>query len=243
MRPEDIVGAVLRGVLTSGGKPSAKTLRRLSHGQLLSTRNIVAAAAAAWGLYEAMQSGTGGVAGPVGSGPRPQPAPPSHVPPPTPSSLPIPQAGQAVQPSPPPPPLPVPVAPPAPPLASAEDGGFPPDLARAIRVLIAAARADGDLKPEEGALIARQAAAGGAEALVRAELLMRRSLAEIVSGVGDPAVAAELYGLAFTVLRADEDVNSDERAWLAELERVLKLDPPTARRIEEDVAKRIDGPE
>ncbi len=240
MRPEDIVGAVLRGVLTSGGKPSAKTLRRLSHGQLLSTRNIVTAAAAAWGLYEAMQSGTGGVAGPVGSGPRPQPAPSSHVPPPTPSSLPIPQAGPAAKPAPMPPPLPVPVAPPAP-LAAAEDGGFPPDLARAIRVLIAAARADGDLKPEEGALIARQAAAGGAEELVRAELLMRRSLAEIVSGVGAPAVAAELYGLAFTVLRADEDVNSDERAWLAELERVLKLDSPTARRIEEEVAGRIDG--
>ncbi|HJS57849.1 MAG TPA: hypothetical protein VKA01_07070, partial [Vicinamibacteria bacterium] len=57
MRPEDVVGAVLRGVLVSRRKKTSRTLRGLGHGNLLSTRNILAAAAAAWGLYEAMQDG------------------------------------------------------------------------------------------------------------------------------------------------------------------------------------------
>ncbi len=247
MNPADVVGAVLRGVLTSRSKGSAKTLRRLSHGHLLSTRNIITAAAAAWGIYEAMQgSSSGGVAGPLGTGPRPQPAGSGSVPPPTPS-FPIPQTGRAEAAAPMPPPLPMPVgvgrpAPPAaPPVPPAEDHGFPPGVARAIRVLIAAARADGDLKPEEGALIARHAAEAGAEALVRAELQKHRELHEIVAGVSDPASAGELYALAFTVLRADEDLNYDERNWLAELERLLRLDPPAARRIEEEVAGAIDG--
>lgn len=220
MNPEDIVGAVLRGVLTSRSKPSARTLRRLSHGHLLSTRNIVTAAAAAWGIYEAMQGNT---------------------------SVPTPQAGRAEAAAPMPPPLPMPVGtgrpapPPAPPAPPVEDHGFPPGVARAIRLLIAAARADGDLEPEEGALIARHAAEAGAEALVRAELQRHRGTGEIVAGVTDPALAGELYALAFTVLRADEDVNADERSWLAELERLLKLEGPTARRIEEEVAGAIDG--
>jgi hypothetical protein len=248
MNAEDIVGAVLRGVLTSRPKSARKTLRRLSHGHLLSTRNILTAAAAAWGIYEAMQGGsTGGIAGPLGTGPRPQPAG-GTVPPPTPS-FPTPQAGRVEGAAPMPPPLPMPVgigrpAPPAasaPPAPPADDQGFPPQVARAVRLLIAAARADGDLKPEEGAQIARHAAEAGAEALVRAELQQHRSAAEIVRGVVDPAEAGTLYAMAFAVLRADEDMNAAERGWLAELEGLLKLDPPAARRIESEVAGAIDA--
>lgn len=240
MKPEDIVGAVLRGVLTSRSRPASRTLRRLSHGHLLSTRNIITAAAAAWGLYEAMQGSTnGGIAGPPGTGPRPAGGGP--VPPPVPSlpgaqgesrgtgappPLPLPAAGRPARPSPPPP---------------SDDQGFPPELARALRLLIAAARADGNLKPEEGAQIARHAAEAGAEGLVRAELLKQRELAEVVRGVSDPAIARELYGLAFAVLRADEDVSADERAWLSQLQGLLKLEAPEARRIEEEVAARIDA--
>ncbi len=237
MKPEDVLGAVLRGVLTSRPRSRARTLRRLGHGQLLSTRNIVTAAAAAWGIYEAWQSGQPqDVAGPAGS------APPS----PTPASLPVPTAGKSEPAAPMPPPLPTPgasgravAAPGAPPAPPADDHGFPRELARAIRLLIAAARADGELKPEEGALIARHAAEAGAEALVRAELQQHRNVAEIVGGVTDPGIAAELYTLAFAVLRADEDLGSDERRWLGELEALLKLDPPTARRLEEAVASGI----
>jgi hypothetical protein len=245
LKPEDVVGAVLRGVLSSRPKSTRKTLRRLSHGHLFTTRNIITAAAAAWGIYEAMQGQTsGGVAGPLGTGPRPAPPPPGHVPPPAPRFE-RPEAERAEA-SPAAPPLPLPgaparPAPKAPPPPPADDHGFPTDVARAIRLAIAAARADGDLRPEEGAQIARHAAEAGAEALVRAELRLHRSTAEIVSGVSDPALAGPLYALAFAVLRADEDVNADERRWLAELETQLRLDAPAARRIEEEVAGAIDA--
>lgn len=231
MRPEDVVGAVLRGVLGSRRKRTSRTLRRLGHGHLLSTRNILAAAAAAWGLYDAMQNSSR--SGDIGAaGPPSPPAGPVPLPPPTPHV----GAGEAASG---PPPLPLPrgsAAPPAP-----TDPGFPPDVARLVRLLIAAARADGDLKPEEGALIARHAGEAGAEALVRAELQLHPTLAEVVGTVKDPVAAAELYSVAFAVLRADEAVNGDERRWLAELEGLLGLDPPSARRLEEAVAGGIDA--
>jgi tellurite resistance protein len=245
VKPEDVLGAVLRGVLTSRRKRHARTLRRLEGGHLLSTRNIITAAAAAWGLYEAWQNSLpGGVAEPIGSGPTP-PDSSSAAPDPASRPFPLPTVGRSEAAAPTPPPLPTgsarassPAA--GSPAAADADHGFPPELARAIRLLIAAARADGDLEPEEGALIARHAAEAGAEGLVRAELQRQRSSAEIVHGVSAPGIAAELYSLAFAVLRADEDVDPDERRWLGELETLLKLDPPTARRLEEAVAGGIE---
>jgi uncharacterized membrane protein YebE (DUF533 family) len=184
----------------------------LGHGQLLSTRNILAAAAAAWGLYEAMQNSGRGASG--AAGPAPSPSGPL-------------------------PPLPPPAEPPP----AARDDGLAPEVVRLVRLLIAAARADGDLKPEEGALIARHAADAGAEALVRAELQSHPDLAVVVGTVSDAAAATQLYSLAFAVVRADDDVNADERRWLAELERLLRLDPPAARRLEEAVVQRIEADE
>lgn len=233
MRPEDVVGAVLRGVLLSRPTGTARTLRRLGRGQLLSTRNVLTAAAAAWGLYEAWQqdAAAGAAAG----------APPIPVPggsqPPLPSSLPTPRVGAGEAASV-PPPLPIPTS-----AAPADEPGFPPEVVRLVRLLIAAARADGDLKPEEGALIARHAAEAGAEALVRAELSKQPDLAEVIGSVKDPAAASELYSLAFAVLRADEDVSADERRWLLELQERLGIDAPTARRLEEAVAAGIDSRE
>ena len=228
MRPEDVVGAVLRGVLVSRRKKASRTLRGMGHGDLLSTRNILAAAAAAWGLYEAMQDGGRGAAGTPGQ----PPSPPTGPLPPTPRA----GAGEAAST---PPPLPAPTRTPA----TVHADGLAPDVVRLVRLLIAAARADGDLRPEEGALIARHAAEAGAEALVRTELQGQLDLADVVGSVSDAAAAAELYSLAFAVLRADEDVNGDERRWLEELEQLLGLDPPTARRLEEAVARGIDASE
>ncbi len=120
--------------------------------------------------------------------------------------------------------------------------GVPVEVARAIRLLISAARADGDLAPAEGQNIARLASAGGpaAEALVRAELDDPRPLAEIVAGVADPAQKAELYTMAFTLLRADETVSGAERIYLAQLAHRLGLDAATAARLETDAAANID---
>jgi tellurite resistance protein len=228
VRPEDVVGAVLRGVLVSRHKGSSRTLRRVGHGHLLSPRNILAAAAAAWGMYEAMQD----------SGRRDTGTPAHPTSPPTGPLPPTPTAGTGEAPSA-PPPLPAPTGVPA----AVRADGLAPDVVRLVRLLIAAARADGDLRPEEGALIARHAAEAGAEALVRAELQAQPDLADVVGSVKDAAAAAELYSLAFAVLRADEDVNGDERRWLEDLERLLGLDPTTARRLEEAVARGIDANE
>jgi uncharacterized tellurite resistance protein B-like protein len=240
VRPEDVLGAVLRGVLTSRPKRHSRSLRRLGRGHLLSTRNIITAAAAAWGLYEAWQGSQPAGPSRPGSAGTPRPEGSTAAPDRAAAPLPVPSVGRGEAASA-PPPLPTPSAR-APATAAGapspadEDHGFPPELARAIRLLIAAARADGDLEPEEGALIARHAAEAGAEGLVRAELQRHRSSAEIVRGVADPGIAAELYALAFAVLRADEDVNPDERRWLGELETLLRLDPTAARRLEEAVA-------
>ena len=224
MTPEDIVGSVLRGVLLSRRKRSSRTLRGPGYGQLLTSRNILAAVAAAWGIYEAVQGGDMTVGAPCQPAPRPAgPLPPT------------PRAGGGEAASV-PPPLPLPRSA----SSTPRDDGFPPDVVRLVRLLIAAARADGELKPEEGALIARHTGDAGAEDLVRAELQRQPDLADVIGTVKDPAAAAELYSLAFAVLRADADVNDAERGWLAELERLLGLDPPSARRLEEAVARGID---
>ena len=44
---------------------------------------------------------------------------------------------------------------------------------------------------------------------------------DIVSGVEDPAQRATLYGLAFAVVRADEQVGGAERIYLAQLAHLL----------------------
>ena len=139
-----------------------------------------------------------------------------------------------------------PVAAPPPPLpgtsAAPAVPGVPPEIARAIRLLVSAARADGDLAPAEGQNIARLASQGGpaAEALVRAELQSPRPLAEIVAGVDDPAQKAELYTMAFTLLRADENVSGAERIYLAQLAHLMSLDAATAARLEAQTSAVID---
>ncbi len=222
MNPEDLIGSLLRGALVGRGKSASRTIRAISQGRpqsLISLRHIVGAAAVAWGMYEAHQAkATGGFA--AGA-----PAPPSADPDPR-----APASPRASE----PPPLPQPPTP-----------GVPPEIARAIRLLISAARADGDLAPEEGQKIARHAGEAGpaAEALVRAELQSPRPLDEIVGGLDDPAQKAELYALAFTLLRADESVRGAERIYLAQLAHRLGLDAATAARLEQEAAASIDKEE
>ena len=68
-----------------------------------------------------------------------------------------------------------------------------------------------------------------------------RPLAEIVAGVTDPAQRATLYVLAFTVLRADEQVSGAERIYLAQLAHLLGLDPADGAALEKDTGERIDA--
>jgi uncharacterized membrane protein YebE (DUF533 family) len=118
------------------------------------------------------------------------------------------------------------------------------DATRMVRLAISAANADGTMTEQERAGIVQQAGPDAAD-LVARELNQRRPLAEIVAGVGDPAQRATLYVLAYTVVRADEQVSGAERIYLAQLAHLLGLDPATVQKLETDTAQRIDaqGPE
>jgi uncharacterized membrane protein YebE (DUF533 family) len=218
MNPEDLVGSLLRGALSARGKRSRGTLGYLAGGpgSFLNASTLVSAAAVAWGMYEAAESSRERQA--IQGSPCPTPSPAAAAP------LPLPPV--AAQ--------PVPQAP-------DDQAGVPPEVARLIRLLISAARADGDLSPEEGQQIARQAADTGAEALVRAELQDARPLAEIAAGVSEEKQKAELYTLAFSIVRADESVSGAERIYLAQLAKHFGLDAATVARLESEAAAQIDA--
>jgi uncharacterized membrane protein YebE (DUF533 family) len=109
--------------------------------------------------------------------------------------------------------------------------------------MISAARADGELGPEERERIVAEAREVGAEALVRCELDSPRPLGEVVAGVTDPQFKEQLYTLAFTIVRADEAVTGGERIYLAQLANRLGLDAAAIARLEAEAAARIDAAE
>ena len=133
-----------------------------------------------------------------------------------------------------------PPIPPVPPLAAAIGGALDP-LARVIQVAVSAARADGQLTDQEKSMIMDRAREAGLESIVEKELAQTRSLADIVRGVTDPAVAKDLYVLAFAIVRADENVSGAERIYLAQLAHQLGLDPATVQAIETETANKIDS--
>lgn len=135
-----------------------------------------------------------------------------------------------------PPPLPAPAAAPEP-----DEGGVPAPIARLLRIMISAARADGELAAPERDRILKEAREVGAEALVKGELETPRPLGELVAGVVDPQLKDQLYTLAFVIVRADEAVSGGERIYLAQLANRLGLDAEAVKRLEGEAAARIDG--
>ncbi len=83
---------------------------------------------------------------------------------------------------------------------------MPAPVARLLRIMISAARADGELGERERERILAEAREVGADALVRQELDAPRPLGELVLGVTDPELKQQLYTLAFVIVRADEAV-------------------------------------
>jgi uncharacterized membrane protein YebE (DUF533 family) len=132
---------------------------------------------------------------------------------------------------------------PLPPLPNAPvgPGVVPNEVLRLVRLAISAANADGTMTEEERAAVVAQAEAHGGSELVSAELAQPRPVAEIVSGLTDPAQRATLYVLAYTILRADEQVSGAERIYLAQLANLLGLSPADVQRLEQDTGKRIDS--
>ena len=136
-----------------------------------------------------------------------------------------------------PPPLPGAAAP----VPSAGESGLPAPVLQLMRLMVSAARADGELGPRERERILAEAREVGAEALVLREIETPRPLGELVAGVTDPHFKEQLYTLAFTIVRADEAVTGGERIYLAQLAHRLSLDAATVSRIEAEVAARIDA--
>ncbi|MEQ1757110.1 MAG: DUF533 domain-containing protein [Vicinamibacterales bacterium] len=135
--------------------------------------------------------------------------------------------------------------PPIPPIPGSVPGVVPASdpvqTVRLMRLAMAAANADGSLtEPERTALAARAREAGASEALVN-DLSRPAVLADIVAGVSDAREKATLYVLAFTIVRADEQVSGSERIFLAQLANLLGLDPQVVSGLEKSVADSIDA--
>lgn len=133
------------------------------------------------------------------------------------------------------PPLPV-----VPPVPAAFEAAIDP-VARVIRLAVSAAKADGQLTDAEREMILSRAREAGIESVVETEFSQSRPLADIVRGVTDPAQKNELYILAFTIVRADENVSGAERIYLAQLAHQLGLDPAAVQKLETETAARIDA--
>lgn len=220
---EQLVGSVIQGALGGRRKRHKGVGRFLTGGKssFLNASTLLALGGLAWGVYETMTQQQGGT-----------PPPPSGQPPPA-APRPV-VSGPVV-----PPPLPSSAAPVVPPPLPTAGPGVSPEVLRVIRLTLSAARADGVLTPAERDAILAQARSAGAEAMVQAELDAPRPLAEIAGGVADPRVREDLYTLAFSIVRADEQVLDGERAYLAELAGHLALDAAAVTRLEQQAAERI----
>jgi len=223
MNPDFLVNGVLRSVLGGGRKSSRRALRYLSGGHRSIWSNpttLLTAAGVAWGIYETLaQKGATGASGGMGAGGGMGAT--GAV-----GAGSVGWSGSTV------PPLP----------NLAPDGvGVSDDAMRLVRLAVSAANADGVMNEHERAAVVQQAQAAGVADVVERELQQRRPLAEVVAGVTDPAARATLYVLAFTVLRADEQLNGAERIYLAHLAHLLGLDPQTVQRLEKDTGERIDA--
>ncbi|MEQ1574187.1 MAG: DUF533 domain-containing protein [Vicinamibacterales bacterium] len=224
-----IVGPVLGGLLGGRRKRSRNALRFLTRGRggrgpLTNAGTLVTVAGIAWGIFDTLSQGgtsdgapgTSGVAaeGRVRAGVMSPPGPvPSQAPPPIPGTS----------------------------AASPSVGAVGDDVIRMVRLAVSAAHADGTVGDTERAALAQAAKAAGGNDLLLRELGPPRPLAEIVAGVADRAEKATLYVLAFTILRADEQVSGAERIYLAQLANLLGLGPQVVQALERDTAGRIDA--
>jgi uncharacterized membrane protein YebE (DUF533 family) len=219
LEAEDILNGVLRGALGGGRKRGRRAHSAYRSGGLVNAKTLLAAAGVAWGLFETWQ----GQQKASGGAPGVPPGPPAGPPPPLPGS-----STSDTQ-------------PPLPPTLASQEASVPEPVARLLRIMISAPRADGELGPAERERIAAEAREVGAEALVMRELDTPRPLGELVSGVTDPQLKEQLYTLAFAIVRADEAVTGGERIYLAQLANRLGLDQAAVARLESEAAARIDA--
>ncbi len=222
MDPTRLLADLLGGVFDTRPKAHRKAARLFggSGGVGWNPRTLLSVGALGWAAYEIYRSRAGGLA---------------------PSGAPI-VPGTVVVPSPPqsppilPPPLPASVRPRAPESVASTDIA---PVRRLVGVLLGAARCNGALSEAEyGRLVAIARDAGGS-ALVGEELRAPTPLAQLVGGIPEPRARADMYRLAFGIVRCDEGVDARERAWLAELARGLDLAQTEVTELENAVAHGI----
>jgi uncharacterized membrane protein YebE (DUF533 family) len=228
---EQLLGSVITGALGGKKKKHRGASRFLTGGKssFLNASTLLALGGLAWGVYETMTQGSGGSGAPGsaagGSTPQRPAAPSPVVPPPLPGTS---------------PPI---VPPPLPPRsAAATAAGAPevsPEVLRVIRLTLSAARADGTLTPHERDAILAQARSVGAEGLIAAELDAPTALDEIVGTAQGGKAAEDLYTLAFSIVRADEQVQPNEREYLTRLASLLGVAGETAARLEQQAGEKI----
>jgi len=225
-----LLSSLLGGVIDTRPKKHDKVSRFLagSSGSVWNAKTLLTAGALGWAAYEIFRTRSG-----AGAGGATTSFPGQTV-----------VAGTTVVPSVPPSSA-VPSTPP--PLPSAAHASVPPGVEgapidparRLVGVLLAAARADGELgEAEYGRLLGIAREAGGS-ALVGEELRSPTPVERLASGIPEPRAREDLYRLAFGIVRCDESVSAVERAWLTRLAGALGLDAASAARLERETSAGI----
>jgi hypothetical protein len=230
--------AVLRSALSAGGKRGTGALRVLGgrSSLLRSPAALQLATGLAFGLFDQYMRRRGASDGPQAlthegvrtlpasatelSGSHASSAPPARLPPPLPTHARAPASSAASAGS----------------ASALEESGW-----RALRVALAAARADGELSAAERAALLAEARAAGAEAALEQELARVPGPAELGDARLPLTDRHALYALAYAVMRADERIDPRERTWLTEFARTLALPAETCTALEREVAARIDA--
>lgn len=220
---EKLLGKMLHEVMGSSHSRKKKKSSLLQG--LTSGAGLMTAIGLGIGAYEILKEKKAPPPpGPAYGAPPPPPPPPSAAP----------NWGNPA-PSPPaaPPPAPMPAAAPPP---AAEASPAAQDLAlRLIRVMIAAAHADGTLDEEEEKAILTRLKTVELSSEERLffldELHQPKSIDELTADITDPTIAKTLYMVAVTAIAID---SPGERAWLDQLAAALALSKAVQQFIEEE---------
>ncbi len=226
---ENLIGTMIEGSLRTRRKRSHGAGRFLTGGSrsFINASTLLTVGGLIWGAIETMQQQSAPATG--GTAPSPMPSPPQ---PGRPAPAPLPSgAGPALAA---PPPLPG-----AAPAGQSVPPPMPDGAVRLIRLMVSAARADGQATEAEKQAILEHAREAGVEALVEDEWMRPTPLSSVVGVVTDPQQRADLYVLAYSIVRADEGITGAERIYLARLAAMLNLDRAAVERLEEETDGRI----
>ncbi|MEM7352043.1 MAG: DUF533 domain-containing protein [Acidobacteriota bacterium] len=220
-------------ILAMGGAAIAASVMAEKHGMLGQKGAAPAAGAAPAGAAPAGHT-------PAGHAPA-QAAPPPPVPgaaaaPPPP---PIPGAPPAAAP-PPPPPVQGAATEAAAPAGDEADIELPQETTYAVvRTMVAAALADGNLAPEEKAIIQKHLGESGLSEeqtrQIHQDLVLPPSLDELATLASDAESREILFRFAALVVLADQQVSDLERAWLDRLASTFGIEGERKAALEADI--------